>query len=297
MKSKNIIIGATGLIGSALVNLMRKSNKVAIGTYNSDSTNSDLKLDLRGNNFDELYDLVNENDNVYLLSAYSNPSWVYENQEEAKKVNLTGTLNLIKKIAPKSPRIIYMSSVEVFDGKKGGYQECDLPNPLNLYGSMKHQVECFLRDHYEKHTIVRTSWNVGFDLKSRCVVGLTYESLLKPGAKMAVDNKFSITSVDDTAAGLCALSNLPDIKQIHICGDGVVSRSQIAELIIENSQNSALMKYDECHFSEIIYSEPRGLINDMNNTFSKGALGINYENSIEIIRKKIDLIDAIKKNP
>jgi len=114
---------------------------------------------------------------------------------------------------------------------------------------------------------------------------------LKAGAKMAVDNKFSITSVEDTAQGLCALGNFPEIKKIHIRGDGVVSRSQIAELIIQNSKNSALMNFEPCHFSEISYSEPRGLINNMNNSLSKEVMGISYQNSLDVILKKIAIID------
>jgi dTDP-4-dehydrorhamnose reductase len=291
MKPKNIIVGATGLIGSALVDIMLERGKTVIKTYNGSNSNGGIKLDLRDGNFDGLCDSISENDNVYILSAYSNPSWVFENQEEAKRVNLIGTINFIKKIIPKSPRIIYMSSVEVFDGTKGGYEECDLPNPLNLYGAMKYQIECYLKEKYDRHTIVRTSWNVGLDFRSRCVVSLTYQSLLKAGAKMAVDNKFSITSVEDTAQGLCALGNFPEIKKIHICGDGVVSRSQIAELIIQNSKNSALMNFEPCHFSEISYSEPRGLINNMNNSLSKEVMGISYQNSLDVILKKIAIID------
>ena len=37
--------------------------------------------------------------------------------------------------------IIFMSSVEIFDGIKGGYKEDDTPDPLNFYGILKLKVE------------------------------------------------------------------------------------------------------------------------------------------------------------
>ena len=74
---------------------------------------------------------------VFILSAYSNPSWIYLNKKEAKKLNLESTKELIKILVEKESRIIFMSSVEVFDGEKGNYKEDDEPNPLNYYGELK----------------------------------------------------------------------------------------------------------------------------------------------------------------
>jgi len=289
---KHIIVGASGLIGNALYAEISKNGEKIIGTYAKNFEANLIKFDLTQGDFKSLLDIVNSDDIVYILSAYSNPSWIYKNKAVAEELNWTATSALIDALKIKHPRIIFMSSVEVFDGVKGGYFENDTSNPLNYYGQLKYRVEKHLKDTYLNHTIVRTGWNVGLDKKSRCVVKLTYESLLNPGAKMASDNQFSISSVADTARALYALSKFPEIKKIHICSDGVVSRTLLASMICRHSIYGNKMSYSECLFNEIPYTEPRGRVNDLNNALSKRILGITYKNVEQIILDKIRFIDA-----
>lgn len=289
---KHIIIGASGLIGKSLYELIENTGDEVVGTYSKNIKPELIKFNITEEKSYSLIDSINSNDVIYLLSAYSNPSWIYQNKLEAEKLNLISTLKFIDALKSKNPRIIFMSSVEVFDGLKGGYLEFDNPNPLNYYGKMKYQVEKYLEDTYINSTIVRTGWNVGLEKKSRCVVQLTYDSLLIPGAKMATDNKFSISSVYDTALGLYKLSKFPDIRKIHICSDGVVSRTLLASMICRHSIYGNKMSYSECLFTDIPYTEPRGRVNDLNNALSKNTLGIKYKNIQQIILDKIRFIDT-----
>ena len=66
----------------------------------------------------EFSDLGEVRDIFYILSAYSNPSWIAQNKEEAKRLNYDKTIQLIDFLIEKETKIIFMSSVEVFDGKK-----------------------------------------------------------------------------------------------------------------------------------------------------------------------------------
>lgn len=285
-------MGASGLIGNSLYAEIASNGEKIIGTYAKNFEANLIKFDLTQGDFKSLVDIVSSEDVVYLLSAYSNPSWIYKNKSVAEELNWNATSGLIDALKIKHPRIIFMSSVEVFDGVKGGYFENDTPNPLNYYGQLKYKVEKHLKDTYPNHSIVRTGWNVGLDKKSRCVVKLTYESLLNPGAKMASDNQFSISSVADTARALYLLSKFPDIKNMHICSDGIVSRTLLASMICRHSIYGDKMSYSECLFNEIPYTEPRGRVNDLNNELSKRVLGIKYKNVEQIILDKIRFIDA-----
>lgn len=289
---KHIIVGASGLIGNALYRVLKNSNEQTIGTYNANSESDFIQFDITKEEFGEFIDMIKSDDVVYLLSAYSNPSWIYNNKLAAEKLNFISTCKFIEALKRKNPRIIFMSSVEVFDGTKGNYAEFDEPNPLNYYGRMKHAVEKYLSDNYPNHTIIRTGWNIGLDIKSRCVVKLTYESLLQPEAKMASDNKFSISSALDTATGLYTVSKLQNIQEMHICSDHAITRTGLASLICKYSNRRDKMGFSECLFSDISYTEPRGKINDLNNTLSKNLLGIKYKNIEEIILEKISFLDA-----
>ena len=128
-----------------------------------------------------------------------------------------------------------MSSVEVFDGKKGNYCEDDTPNPLNYYGELKLKVEQYLQENYEDFTIARTGWNVGINYKSRCVIQLTYETLLGEKAKMASDNYFSLCYTVDTALGLYKSSKEKNLKKIHIASEKIINRLTMANTIKQNS--------------------------------------------------------------
>ena len=289
---KNIIIGASGLIGGALYSNFIDNNEIVIGTYSNHCKFPGLiQFDLLYPDYDTLKRLIAPNDNVYIMAANSNPSWISANRSDARKLNFDATVGLIEALREKSPRIIFMSSVEVFDGSTGHYNESDKPNPLNLYGSLKYQVEEYLRTTYPESTIVRTGWNVGLDVRSRCVVKLTYETLLKHNAMMAIDNYFSISDVIDTANALRLVGKHSKIQKIHICSTELIRRDQLADLIIKTSVNGTKMKYKKCHFSDISYSEPRGRINNLSNQKSRNTLGILYKNARDIIIEKTKFID------
>ena len=64
--------------------------------------------------------------------------------KQAYDFNVIKTINFIKKIKNRIHRLIFLSSVEVFDGQKGNYSEKDTKNPLNFYGRTKHEVENFI---------------------------------------------------------------------------------------------------------------------------------------------------------
>ena len=190
-----IIIGASGLIGSELYSLARNAGRKVIGTYNAVKKDGLAHYDILSRSLRSVVPDLGFGDVVYLLAAYSNPSWIYENQAVSREVNVTCTKRIIDEVIESGAHLIFMSSVEVFDGKDGNYNEKSVPHPLNLYGKMKLEIEEYLSKAEGKSCIVRTGWNVGWNLRHRCVLSLTYETLMQPGAKMAKDNTFSISDV------------------------------------------------------------------------------------------------------
>jgi dTDP-4-dehydrorhamnose reductase len=291
---KHYVIGASGVIGSVLYKALNLAGLQTRGTRNSKSGNSDLlQFDLR---FDEPASLtsgISSRDTVFLLAAYSNPSWIYENKNEARSLNREGTLRFVDCLRKVQPHLVFMSSVEVFDGKTGFYSEGEKPNPLNFYGQLKLEVEDYLRASYPRSTIVRTGWNVGMEASSRCVVRLTYESLLKSNARMANDNIFSIIDASDTAVGLVRLVGVDDVREIHFAADTALVRSELAELVKAFSVRGAEMSYKHCQFSDIRYSEPRGRLNDLDNSFAKMRFGMAFRSAIDVVRQKVQVLDQL----
>ncbi len=288
--NKVYVIGASGLIGGALYTNLKKKKFYTIGTYSKNKEEDLVFFDLLETNYSLFREIDNE-DVIFLMTAYSNPNWISKNKKQAKLLNYEMTKRFIDYLSPKNPKIVFMSSVEIFDGTKGSYIEEDNPNPLNYYGQLKLKIEEYLKSNYKNYCIVRTGWNVGLSKKSRCVVQLTYETLCNPNAKMATDNFFSLAKIEDTAETLSKLIENNSTKIIHICSDEMISRVYLAELIMKNSSKSKLMKFNECLFKDIKYSEPRGRVNDLNNSLSKKLFDINYSSVEDIILDKIRYLD------
>ena len=138
------------------------------------------------------------------------------------------------------------------------------------------------------------AWNVGWNATHRCVISLTYETLLKPEAKMANDNTFSISDVEDTARGLLKISEHESLQLCHLASQPYIVRNDLAAQIQSLSKYGGKMGFEIVAFSEIPYSEPRAQYNQLDNSLAVSLLGMSFINSEEIIRQKVDLLDAVK---
>lgn len=290
-----IIVGASGLIGRSLFEAANTAGVAALGTYNDKAVDGLVHYDMQSGPLSTVVPDLGPADTVYILSAYSNPSWIFANQAAAKALNLTATTRLIDEVIEAGSRVIFMSSVEVFDGERGNYNEASLPKPLNLYGRMKHEVEKYLTAKNGRTCIVRTSWNVGWTAENRCVIKLTYETLLKPDAKMAKDNIFSIVDVRDTALGLLKLADKPELKICHFASTPPVVRTELADAIRRFSARQQKMSYKTVSFSDIPYSEPRGRCNDLDCSLARSVFGLKFRPPLEIIEEKVKLLDRMGK--
>lgn len=75
------------------------------------------------------------------------------------EVNVDGTHHVAKACLDGSARLVYLSSVAVFDGNKGMYKEGDVPNPAYYYGWTKLLGEQAVK-MLDDYTIVRTDFFV-----------------------------------------------------------------------------------------------------------------------------------------
>ncbi|MFC1559507.1 sugar nucleotide-binding protein [Candidatus Margulisiibacteriota bacterium] len=286
-----IIIGASGLIGSRLYFIAKAEGMDVIGTYTNKEKKGMVKFDMLTGSIKSTVKDLGPDDTVFLLSAYSNPSWIFKNLKAARDLNVDATKRVIDEVLASGARLVFMSSVEVFDGKTGNYKEDAVPNPLNEYGKMKYEIEKYLNSAKGSSCIVRTGWNVGWTMESRCVINLTYDTLIKPNAKMAKDNMFSIIDVKDTAEGLFRLAKNPNIKKMHLASAPPVIRTELADSIIKYSKYGDSMKYKTVSWSDIKYTEARARLNQLDNSLSISLLGMKYTPPDDIIRRKVDLLD------
>ena len=292
-----IIVGASGTIGSALRAAAMPLGKEVVGTCHSRTHEGLLRYDMREKRLGSVVGEIGPKDTVYLLSSYTDVSWIYANQEKARKLNVRATQRLIDEIAPSGARIIFMSSAEVFDGEGGGYNEKSLPKPLSAYGRMKFEIEEYLSKKKCNSCIVRTGWNVSWEYDHPCVVKMTYKALLSPGAKMAQDNVFSITDVRDTAQGLLKLGQRSDVSVCNLASSPAIARNELASMIMDLSKHKGSMSYETALFADIRYPEKRPRRTNLDNAFAALSLGMDFKPPGMLIRQKVELLDKLKLCP
>lgn len=153
MKPVAVVTGAGGLIGNYLVQTApRWAPEWQVHGWtrsNVELTDADAVRHLWKNLEPRL---------VIHCAALSKTGACQRNRSLARRVNVEVTAFLAE-LAVDIP-FIFLSSDQVFDGRKGWYVETDGVNPVNVYGDTKAEAEGLVLAN-PRHTVVRTSLNAG----------------------------------------------------------------------------------------------------------------------------------------
>jgi len=161
---KIVIIGASGFLGTKLMNLLLKENEV-IGASIPFSGNF-KELDAT-NKEQVFYFLKKENPEVVIdLVALTSSLACEQNPKLCKKLNFETAKNIADACKEINATMIFVSSSYVFDGKKGNYTEEDITNPLNQYGKYKVLAEKEVLK-LKKSIVLRTAIMYGYNGKDK----------------------------------------------------------------------------------------------------------------------------------
>ncbi len=158
---KVLVLGATGMLGSDLVAVLRNSGHEVTGFSSRD-------LDLT--NHKAIRDCAaltrKKNDWVVNCAAFTAVDRAEQEPELPWDLNVEAVLNLTEKLQ-NGPRLLHISTDFVFDGTKGSpYVEDDEVNPLGVYGQTKLVGERYVEAMLDDGVIFRTSWLYGPNGKS-----------------------------------------------------------------------------------------------------------------------------------
>lgn len=140
---RDLVIGASGQVGGALVDFLRELGVDAIGTY---STHNPPHFPLRHLDITDktkVFSLLNElcPRHVYLSSSFTNVEGCEEDPELSHRVNVLGVENVFAACQQVGSKLIYFSSDYVFDGSTGPYREDSPVSPISVYGRHKVMAE------------------------------------------------------------------------------------------------------------------------------------------------------------
>jgi len=166
--SRVLVIGASGLVGSCLLEAMREKGLQATGTYCSVPRDHLVQLDyVDMDALDVLMDQIGP-EVVFCPAARPNVDWCESHPGESYRTNVIGIQNVAAACAKHGAVMVHFSSDYVFDGKDGPYTEEDAPHPINVYGRHKLASEEAVRSLLPSgHIIVRTTVVYGWEAQGK----------------------------------------------------------------------------------------------------------------------------------
>lgn len=144
---KVLITGGSGLVGSALLELLGTRNDVKVHSASRTAPAIKAPFTHHPSNFtqpamiDALASL--DPDTVIHTAAETNVDLCEDQPDRAKAIHEDATRRLIS-LFPRA-KFVYLSTDYVFDGKSGPYSETDIPNPLGVYAKTKYAAEQLFR--------------------------------------------------------------------------------------------------------------------------------------------------------
>jgi dTDP-4-dehydrorhamnose reductase len=197
--------------------------------YNKILTPTTDELDLTKKNNIEKFFVDNDFDIIIHNSSLLNIRICEGQKDEAMKINVTSTKNLVEVIQMKKPNIqfIHISTPCVFDGKSGMYIESSIPYPVNFYGLTRLLGE-YIVEKLSQYTIIRTN----------------YVSRKKwPYPKAFTDRFGTYLFPDGVAQGIYDIQKENISGIIHVVGDKKISLYDFAKITTPDIQPMTMSDY------------------------------------------------------
>jgi dTDP-4-dehydrorhamnose reductase len=223
---KVLILGATGLLGKALMPEWTGDEVVGMGSRDVDIRDAGrvrkVVSDVRP-------------DWIVLAAAYTNVDGCESNQELAFAVNRDGALIVAQAAKDSGATLLFVSSDYVFDGKKTSpYEVDDARNPQSVYGHSKAQAEVRLLEALPGCCIARTSWVFGTG--GKCFPDtILKRAATRPSLDVVNDQSGSPTYTIDLARGIIQLCRKNASGIVHVTNSGSCSWFEFAQEIVKVS--------------------------------------------------------------
>lgn len=222
---KILITGATGLVGSRIVEILSPRYEFLPITraHGADITNAASLARFENLEAEWVLHLAGKTD----VDGCEKDKDLGENGE-AWRMNVTGTKNIVEMCKRGRKKLIYFSTDFVFDGKKPegeAYTEEDTPNPVNWYALTKYESEKIVQDSGLEFLILRLAYPYRreFELKSDFVRTIINRLKANLEVNAITDHIICPTFIDDIARVIQLLINSSARGVFHTVGATPIS--------------------------------------------------------------------------
>ena len=223
---KILILGATGLLGKALLREWHEDDVVGL---------SSREVDIR--DAGRVREVVRDSrpDWIVLAAARTDVDGCEKNQEQAFAVNRDGPVNVAEAAKNSGSRLLFLSSDYVFDGKKNSpYEVEDKRNPKSVYGRSKAEAEIRLSEILPACCIARTSWLFGVGGKCFPDTILKLAST-RPALDVVDDQRGCPTYSIDLAQAVIKLCGKDARGIVHVTNAGECTWFEFAREIVKKA--------------------------------------------------------------
>ena len=153
--------------------------------------------------------------------------------QKALRINGVGTHNIAAVCAQLDVPMLYVSTNEVFDGKRTEpYLEFDTTNPGNAYAYSKWYGERAVMQINPRHYVVRTAWLFAHG-GSNFIQAILSAAKADKSLRVVTNEVANPTYTNDLATAITRLIETERYGIYHLVNEGAVSRWQFARYILD----------------------------------------------------------------
>jgi dTDP-4-dehydrorhamnose reductase len=232
-----LIVGASGFIGRYILAEARRAGVVAIGTQASARRPDLLRFDLARDRLDRaaIAPVLDSDGDAWLVvaAAFSQIDRCRLERDVSYRINVEGTIRLLRDSAALGLRPVFLSSSFVFDGRGGGYGDRDARAPISEYGRQKAEVEGFIERELPAALVLRLDKTVGADPSERHLLSEWWAAATRGCAIRCIANQlFSPTLVDDVGRGVVVACRRRLSGIYNLANAEAWSRADLARLFV-----------------------------------------------------------------
>jgi dTDP-4-dehydrorhamnose reductase len=223
---KAMILGATGLLGKALVREWTGDEVIGLGSGAVDIRDAARVREVVQKSLPEW---------IVLAAAYTDVDGCEAHADVAMSVNRDGAVNVAQAAKHAGAKLLFLSSDYVFDGKKTSpYEVSDVRNPQSVYGRSKAEAEVRLLEVLPKACIARTSWLFGTG--GKCFPDTILKlAASRPALDVVSDQRGCPTYSVDLARAIISLCRAGARGIVHVTNSGNCSWFEFAQEIVKDA--------------------------------------------------------------
>jgi dTDP-4-dehydrorhamnose reductase len=153
-----LVVGGSGVIGSKLVDQIKKQKQSVFFTFLKNNPNSNEGMFLDITQKKQTIDLIKKIKPKIIIhtTALTNVDLCETDKQLAESINVHGIENIVAGAKEITSKIVFVSTSAVFDGKKDSYVEDDKTSPISHYGLTKVKGEEIVKKSNLPYLILRT---------------------------------------------------------------------------------------------------------------------------------------------